>query len=41
MIIEWESLAKAIKVRNSDPYLKAFALLGDGAVRDFRIVEEG
>lgn len=41
VVIEWESLAKAVAVRNSGPYLEAFALLGNGAVRDFRIVEEG
>ena len=39
VVIEFDSLAQAIAVREGPAYGEAFALLGDGAVRDFRIVE--
>jgi uncharacterized protein (DUF1330 family) len=38
-IIEFPSLEKAIAARESAAYAEALRELGDGAVRDFRIVE--
>ena len=39
VIVEFPSLEKAIAARESDAYAEALKALGDGAVRDFRIVE--
>jgi hypothetical protein len=39
VIIEFPSLEKAIAARESDAYGEALKALGDGAVRDFRIIE--
>jgi uncharacterized protein (DUF1330 family) len=39
VIIEFPSLEKAIAARESVSYGEALKALGDGAVRDFRIVE--
>ena len=39
VISEFPSLEKAIAAYNSPAYKKALAALGDGAVRDIRIVE--
>ena len=39
MISEFPSLEKAIAAYNSPAYKKALEALGDGAVRDIRIVE--
>ena len=39
VVIEFESVAKAIKVYESAEYQKAMAALGDGAVRDVRVLE--
>ena len=39
VVIEFESVAAAIAAYESPPYQAARKLLGDGAVRDIRIVE--
>jgi uncharacterized protein (DUF1330 family) len=39
LIIEFPSLGKAIAVHESPAYQEALKALGDGAVRDIRIVE--
>lgn len=39
VVIEFESVAKAIEVYESADYQKAVAALGDGAERDLRILE--
>jgi uncharacterized protein (DUF1330 family) len=39
VVIEFESAAKAIAAHDSAAYKEALAALGDGAVRDLRIVE--
>ena len=39
VVIEFESVAKAIEVHDSPGYQAALKALGDGAVRDLRIVE--
>jgi uncharacterized protein (DUF1330 family) len=39
VIVEFESLDKAIAARNSDGYEAALKLFGTAAVRDMRIVE--
>jgi uncharacterized protein (DUF1330 family) len=39
VIVEFPSLDKAIAARESAAYRDALKALGDGAVRDFRIVE--
>ncbi len=39
VISEFPSLENAVAAYNSDGYKKALAALGDGAVRDIRIVE--
>lgn len=39
VIIEFDSVAQAIAVHDSPEYQAALAALGDGAVRDMRIVE--
>jgi uncharacterized protein (DUF1330 family) len=39
LIIEFPSLEKAIAAHDSPDYQKALVALGDGAVRDVRIVE--
>jgi uncharacterized protein (DUF1330 family) len=39
VIVEFPSLEKAIAARESAAYGEALKALGDGAVRDFRIVE--
>jgi uncharacterized protein (DUF1330 family) len=41
VVIEFDSLARAIAAHDSAAYQEALAVLGDGAVRDFRIVEGG
>jgi uncharacterized protein (DUF1330 family) len=38
-IVEYPSLEKAIAAYDSPAYKEALKALGDGAVRDFRIVE--
>jgi uncharacterized protein (DUF1330 family) len=38
-VVEYPSLEKAIAAHNSAGYREALEVLGDGAVRDFRIVE--
>jgi uncharacterized protein (DUF1330 family) len=38
-VVEYPSLEKAIAAHNSAGYGEALKALGDGAVRDFRIVE--
>jgi uncharacterized protein (DUF1330 family) len=38
VIIEFESVAHAVKMHDSPAYQAALAALGDGAVRDIRIV---
>ena len=38
-VVEYPSLEKAIAAHNSTGYGEALKALGDGAVRDFRIVE--
>jgi len=38
VLIEFESLEKAVAAHNSPGYQAALAALGDGAVRDLRIV---
>jgi len=39
VIVEFPSLEQAIAARESPAYAEALKALGDGAVRDFRIVE--
>jgi uncharacterized protein (DUF1330 family) len=39
VVIEFESVDKAIAAHDSQAYQAALAALGDGAVRDIRIVE--
>lgn len=39
VVIEFESVARAIEVYESADYQKAIAAMGDGAERDVRIVE--
>ena len=39
VVIEFESVQKAIEVHDSPGYQAALKALGDGAVRDLRIVE--
>jgi uncharacterized protein (DUF1330 family) len=39
VVIEFESVARAIEVHDSPGYQAALKALGDGAVRDLRIVE--
>ncbi len=39
VIVEFPSLEKAIAARESAAYGEALKALGDGAVRDFRIIE--
>ena len=39
VVIEFESVQKAIEVHDSPGYQAALKVLGDGAVRDLRIVE--
>ncbi|HEX9397862.1 MAG TPA: DUF1330 domain-containing protein [Burkholderiales bacterium] len=39
VVVEYESVAKAIASHDSPGYQEALRALGDGAVRDFRIVE--
>ena len=39
MVTEWPSLAQAIAGHDSPGYQEALKALGDGAVRDIRIVE--
>ncbi len=39
VVCEYESLAKALASYESPAYKEALRVLGDGAVRDFRIVE--
>jgi uncharacterized protein (DUF1330 family) len=38
-VVEYPSLEKAIDAHNSAGYGEALKALGDGAVRDYRIVE--
>jgi uncharacterized protein (DUF1330 family) len=40
VVIEFESLAKAMAAHDSADYQEALKALGDGAVRDLRIIEE-
>ena len=39
MVVEYPSLEKATAAYDSAAYAEALKALGDGAVRDFRIVE--
>ena len=39
VVVEWESLAKAKAAHDGPEYGEALRVLGDGAERDFRIVE--
>ena len=39
VVLEWDSVAQAVAAHDSPAYQAALAVLGDGAVRDFRIVE--
>ena len=39
VVVEWESLAKAIEVHDGPAYQAALKVLGDSVERDFRIVE--
>ena len=39
VVVEYPSLETAIAAYDSAPYAEALKALGDGAVRDFRIVE--
>ena len=39
VIVEYPSLEKAIAAYRSPEYAEAVKMLGDGAVRDFRIIE--
>ena len=39
VVIEFDSVEAAVAAHDSDPYQAALAALGDGAIRDIRIVE--
>ncbi len=39
MVSEWPSVEQAIAAHNAPPYQAALKALGDGAVRDIRIIE--
>ena len=39
VVVEWESLAKAIEVHDGPAYQVALKVLGNAVERDFRIVE--
>lgn len=39
VVVEYESLAKALAARDSAAYQEALRALGDGVERDFRIIE--
>ena len=39
VIVEFDSVAKAIEVHDGPAYQEALRVLGDGAERDFRILE--
>ena len=39
VIIEFDNILKAIEIHNSEEYQSALTALGDGADRDFRIIE--
>jgi uncharacterized protein (DUF1330 family) len=39
VVTEWPSVAKAVEAHNAPAYQTALAALGDGAVRDIRIIE--
>ena len=39
VVTEWPSVAKAVEAHNAPAYQAALAALGDGAVRDIRIIE--
>lgn len=39
VVVEWESLAKAIEVHDGPAYQAALKVLGNAVERDFRIVE--
>jgi uncharacterized protein (DUF1330 family) len=39
VVIEFDSVAQAIAAHDGEPYQKALRALGDGAIRDIRIVE--
>lgn len=39
VVIEFDSVAQAVAAHDSEPYQEALRALGDGAVRDIRIVE--
>ena len=39
VLVEFESVAKAIEVHDSPAYQAALKALGDGAERDLRIIE--
>jgi len=39
VVSEWPSVAAAIEAHNAPPYQAALKALGDGAVRDIRIIE--
>jgi uncharacterized protein (DUF1330 family) len=39
VIVEFDSLEKALAVYSSPEYKEALKVLGDGAERDFRVVE--
>jgi uncharacterized protein (DUF1330 family) len=39
VVVEFDSLEKAIAVHDGAAYQRALKVLGDGAARDFRIVE--
>lgn len=39
VVIEFDSVEQTVKTHDSDAYQRALAALGDGAVRDMRIVQ--
>ena len=39
IVTEFKSVKAAVNAYSSEPYLKALKALGDGAVRDIRVVE--
>jgi uncharacterized protein (DUF1330 family) len=39
VVVEWESLAKAIEIHDGPAYQAALKVLGNAVERDFRIVE--
>ena len=39
MVTEWPSVAQAVAAHNGAAYQAALKALGDGAVRDIRIIE--